>query len=303
MKVGEKMFLQPTWRGTFRAILYLLPALIILGTFNIYPIIKSFLISLYTDYDFYNNIVHSYGISNFTYLFKDPKFGKSLINTFLFVAGVVPISIIISLAIALLINSVSKFKGFFRTVYFLPFVTSVVAVAIVWSWIFHSDYGLLNYFLGFFGIDPIEWLTDPNFALPALIILSIWKGLGFNIIILLAGLQTIDKQYYMAARVDGASRWHRFTGVTLPMLSPTLFFLSIISIINTFKVFDEVFALFGGRPGPGNSTLTVVYYVFQKFYEEWEFGIASAATFILFVIIFIFTIIQLILGKRFVHYN
>lgn len=294
---------RPTGRSTFKAFLYLLPALLILVTFNIYPIIKSFLISLYTDYDFYNDIVHQYGFGNFIALFKDPKFATSLLNTFIFVAGVVPASIIISLGISLLLNSGIKFQGFFRTIYFLPFVTSVVAVAIVWGWIFHSDYGLLNYFLGLFGINPINWLTDPTYAMPALIILSIWKGLGFNIIIFLAGLQTINPQYYMAARIDGASAWERFKGVTIPMLSPTLFFVSIISIINTFKVFDEVFALFGGRPGPGNSTLTVVYYVYQKFYEEWEFGLASAATFVLFIIIFIFTIVQLLVGKKFVHYD
>lgn len=297
------MHLRPSWKSTYRAFLYLLPALLILVTFNIYPIIKSFLISLYTDYDFYNDTVNAYGIENYVNLFKDPKFTMGLINTLVFVISVVPISIVLSLAIAIWLNSIKRLQGFFRTVYFLPFVTSVVAVAIVWSWIFHSEYGLLNYFLGIFGIDSIAWLTDPAFSMPALVILSVWKSLGFNIIILLAGLQTINKNYYMAARVDGASRWNRFKSVTLPLLSPTLFFISIISIINNFKVFDEIFALFGGRPGPGNSTLTIVYYVYQKFYEEWEFGLASAATFVLFIIIFLFTIIQLVVGKKFVHYH
>lgn len=297
------MIQKPTWKSTLKGYLYLLPALLILIVFNIYPIIKSFLMSFYTDYDFFNDIVYEYGFDNFIQLFNDPNFIQGLTNTGIYVLGVVPISIILSLGIAVLLNSKIKFSNLFRTIYFLPFVTSVVAVAIVWSWIFHSDYGLLNYFLGWFGIDPIEWLNDPNYAMPALIILSIWKGLGFNIIIFLAGLQNIGDQYYLAAKVDGASPWARFKNITLPLLSPTLFFVSIISIINAFKVFDEIFALFNGRPGPANSALTVVYYIYQKFYEEWEFGLASAAAFVLFIIIFIFTIIQLIVGKRFVHHN
>ncbi|SER56886.1 multiple sugar transport system permease protein [Gracilibacillus ureilyticus] len=294
---------KPTWNSTLKAFLYLLPALLILIVFNIYPIIKSFLMSFYTEYDFYNDIVYKYGLSNFSDILNDPNFIKAVINTTVFVIGVVPISIITSLAIAVMLNSKVKGLSFFRTIYFLPFVTSVVAVAIVWSWIFHSDYGLLNYFLGWFGIDPIQWLTDPTYSMPALIILSVWKGLGFNIIIFLAGLQNINRQYYLAAQVDGASAWHRFLSVTLPLLSPTMFFISIISIINAFKVFDEIFALFNGTAGPANSTLTVVYYVYQKFYEEWEFGLASAAAFVLFIIVFLFTLIQLSLGKKFVHYQ
>ncbi|WP_100374717.1 carbohydrate ABC transporter permease [Bacillus sp. FJAT-45037] len=295
--------MRPTKKSTFKAFLYLLPALIILGTFNIYPIIRSFLMSFYTDYDFFNDEVFAYGFDNFVYLWNDPAFHRSVWNTIIFVLGVVPASIAISLVIAMLLSSKIKFRSLFRTIYFLPFVTSVVAVAIVWRWIFHSDYGLMNYFLGFVGIDPIRWLTDPTYAMPALIILSIWKGLGFNIIIFLAGLQNIDRQYYLAAKVDGASKWEQFKTITLPLLSPTMFFVSIISIINSFKVFDEIFALFGGQPGPGGSTLTVVYYVYQKFYEEWQFGIASAAAYILFMIIFLFTLVQLYIGKKKVHYN
>lgn len=297
------MMIKPTWKSTLKAYLYLLPALIILIPFNIYPIMKSFLMSFYVDYDYFANIVHAYGVDHFIAIFQDPNFIKALINTIIFVVGVVPLSIILSLGISMLLNSKIKFLRFFRTIYFLPYVTSVVAVAIVWGWIFHSDYGLLNFFLGFFGIDPIKWVTDPAYAMPSLIILSIWKGLGFNIIIFLAGLQNIDEQYYFAAEVDGASAWHRFTSVTLPLLSPTMFFVSIISIINGFKVFDEIFALFGGRPGPANSALTVVYYVYQKFYEEWQFGLASTAAFILFMIVFIFTLVQLLIGRKFVHYN
>lgn len=293
---------KPSLKSTMKAFLYLFPALLIIGVFNIYPIIKSLAISFYTDYDYFKDIVYQRGLANYLFVLKDPDFWLSMKNTFVFVIGVVSLSIIISLGIAMLLNAKISFRGIFRTIYFIPFVTSVVAVSIVWRWIFHTEYGLLNYFLGFFGVTPIEWLTDPKWAMPALIILSIWKGLGYNIIIFLAGLQNVNEQYYLAARIDGANAWQRFKNITVPLLSPTTFFISIVSIINSFKVFDEVFALFGGRPGPAYSALTVVYYIFEKFYGEWEFGLASAAAYMLFIVIFIFTLIQLYVGKRKVTY-
>lgn len=293
---------QPTLKNTLKALLYLAPALIILGVFNIYPIIKSFLMSFYSDYDFFKDIVHEYGFDNFEYIFQDHEFWTAVKNTFIFVLGVVPLSILISLGIAMLLNSNIKLRGLFRSIYFIPFVTSVVAVSIVWRWIYHTEYGIMNYFLGFFGIDPIKWLTDPKWSMPALIIMSIWKGLGYNIIIFLAGLQNIDKQYYLAAQIDGARPFKRFLNITVPLLSPTTFFVSIVAIINNFKVFDEIYALFDGKPGPAYSAQTIVYYIYEKFYNEWEFGIASAAAYVLFIIIFIFTLVQLYIGKRRVNY-
>ncbi len=294
--------IQPTMKKTMKAALYLIPALLIIGTFSIYPIIKSFFMSFYTDYDYFKDLVFARGFDNYKEIFQDPEFWKSLSNTLIFVIGVVPLSIIISLFIATLLNQKIKFRGLFRTIYFLPFVTSVVAVSIVWRWIFHSQYGVLNYFLGLFGISPINWLSDPNWAMPSLIILAIWKGLGYNIIIFLAGLQNINQQYYLAAKIDGAGAWERFKNITVPLLSSTTFFISIVSIINSFKVFDEVYALFGGQPGPAGSAETIVYYIYNKFYGEWNFGVASAAAYVLFLIIFIFTLIQLYVGKKKVNY-
>lgn len=289
-------------KDTAKAFLYLFPALLIIGVFVVYPMIKSFLMSFYADYDFFNDVVYRYGLDNFIYLWNDEVFHQALKNTFIFVLGVVPISILLSLWIALMLNSITVLSKFFRTIYFIPFVTSVVAVSIVWRWIFHSNYGIMNYFLGLFGIDPIQWLTSTEWAMPALIILSIWKGLGYNIIIFLAGLQTIGDSYYNAARIDGAKRWDRFLHVTVPQLAPTTFFITIISIINSFKVFDEIYALFDGQAGPSNSALTVVYYVFNKFYGEWDFGVASAAAYVLFLIIFIFTLIQFYISKKKITY-
>ncbi len=293
---------KPTMKKTMKAILYLIPALLIIGTFSFYPIIKSFFMSFYTDYDYFKDLVFARGLDNYTFIFQDPEFWKSLQNTLIFVIGVVPLSIIISLVIATFLNQKIKFRGLFRTIYFIPFVTSVVAVSIVWRWIFHSQYGVLNYALGFLGISPIKWLSDPDWAMPSLIILAVWKGLGYNIIIFLSGLQNIDKQYYLAAKIDGAGAWQRFKNITVPLLSSTTFFISIVSIINSFKVFDEIFALFGGQPGPAGSAETIVYYIYNKFYGEWNFGVASAAAYVLLFIIFIFTLIQLYVGKKKVNY-
>ena len=293
---------KPTMKKTMKAILYLIPALLIIGTFSFYPIIKSFFMSFYTDYDYFKDLVFARGLDNYKFIFQDPEFWKSLQNTLIFVIGVVPLSIIISLVIATFLNQKIKFRGLFRTIYFIPFVTSVVAVSIVWRWIFHSQYGVLNYALGFLGISPIKWLSDPDWAMPSLIILAVWKGLGYNIIIFLSGLQNIDKQYYLAAKIDGAGAWERFKNITVPLLSSTTFFISIVSVINSFKVFDEVFALFGGQPGPAGSAETIVYYIYNKFYGEWNFGVASAAAYVLLFVIFIFTLIQLYIGKKKVNY-
>ncbi|MFT8871873.1 MAG: sugar ABC transporter permease [Sporolactobacillus sp.] len=285
------------WRQTLRAFLYLAPALIILTIFSIYPIIKSFLMSFYTQYNYFTDVVTARGFGNYLSIFSDPEFWLSLRNTAIFVVGVVPVSVALSLVIAVLLNQNIHFRGLFRTIYFIPFVTSVVAVSVVWRWIFHSQYGLLNFFLGFFGVSPIRWLDDPTWALPALIILAIWKSLGYNIVIFLAGLQTIDSHYYLAARIDGASPWQRFIHITLPMLAGTTLFVSIIAVIGAFKVFDEIYALFNGSPGPVNSAETVVFYIYNKFYVQNQYGIASAASYVLFLIIFILTLVQLKLGS------
>lgn len=289
-------------KSTAKAALYLLPMLVITITFNIWPIINSFLMSLYTKYDFYTDKVSAWGFDNFVYLWNDPDFHLALRNTLVFVVGVVPITVILSLIIALLLNQVKIISGFFRTVYFLPFVTSTVAIAMVWNWMFHSNYGLINYFMGWFGIHPINWLTDPHYALLALIIMSIWKSLGFNIILFLVGLNNIDHGYYEAAEIDGANARQRFWNITIPMLSPITFLVSVNGIIGSFKVFDEIFALFQGTPGPGKADLTIVYYLYQKFYTEYKYPIAAASGVVLFFLILLVTLVQLWYSRKHVHY-
>ena len=289
-------------KSTAKAALYLLPMLVITITFNIWPIINSFLMSLYTKYDFYTDKVSAWGFDNFVYLWNDPDFHLAVRNTLVFVVGVVPITVILSLIIALLLNQVKIISGFFRTVYFLPFVTSTVAIAMVWNWMFHSNYGLINYFMGWFGIHPINWLTDPHYALLALIIMSIWKSLGFNIILFLVGLNNIDHGYYEAAEIDGANARQRFWNITIPMLSPITFLVSVNGIIGSFKVFDEIFALFQGTPGPGKADLTIVYYLYQKFYTEYKYPIAAASGVELFFLILLVTLVQLWYSRKHVHY-
>lgn len=291
-----------TMKSTVKALLYMAPMLAVIMTFNIYPIFRSFMMSFYTDYNFFQNTVNSYGIDNFVTIFNDAQFWLAIRNTFIFVLGVVPTSIVLSLGIALMLNKISFLSGFFRSIYFLPFVTSTVAISIVWSWIYHGRYGLMNYFLAQFGIDPIAFLTNPDYAMLALVVMAVWRGLGFNIILFLVGLNNIDENYYAAAKIDGAKEMGRFFNITVPLLGPTTFLVSVMGVINSFKVFDEVYALFQSRPGPARSALTVVYYIFQKFYEENQFGIAAAAGIVLFLIILVFTLIQMAFNKKFVHY-
>lgn len=292
---------KPSWKSTFQSLLYLAPALILIGIFNIYPIFKSLAMSFYTDYNIFTGEVKSYGLGNFSQIFADPNFFRAIKNTFFFVLGVVPISIVISLAIAILLNRIPKLSDFFRSVYFLPFVTSTVAVSIVWNWLYHTRFGLINYFLSFVGVDPIAWLTDPNYSIMALVIMSVWKGLGYNIILFLVGLNNINKTYYQAAEVDGAKSWQQFTNITVPLLSPYILLVSIIGVINSFKVFTEVYSLFAGRPGPAGSALTMVFYIYEKFYTEYQYGVASAAGIVLFLIILVFTLLQRLISNRFVH--
>ncbi len=291
----------PTIKSSLKAYLYLLPALSVMTLFTIYPLIKSFIMSFYGKYNYFKDIVYSYSLDNYKEVLQDPTFWKAMGNTLIFVLGVVPISIVLSILIALMLNSKIRFRGIFRTCFFMPYVTSLVAVSIVWRWIYHKDYGLLNYILSIFGIHHIAWLDDPNFAMLALIILAIWKNIGYNVIIFLAGLQTIDKQYEISAQIDGAGYFKRVWHIIIPLLAPTTLFVTIVSLIGSFKVFDEVYALFsygGNVAGPSDSALTVVFYIFRKFYGEWNFGMAAAASFILFLVIMIFTALQFWYSKR-----
>ncbi|MCM0646901.1 sugar ABC transporter permease [Clostridium swellfunianum] len=282
--------------------LYLLPSLIITTLFQIYPVAKMLAMSFYTKFDYIRDIVYKRGFDNFTYVLTDSDFYMALKNTVLYVLISVPLSIGLALFIAVLLNQNIKLRSFFRSVYFLPFVTSTIAISVGWKWIFNTDAGLINYILGSLGFQTHSFLRDSRFTMPLLILLSIWKGLGYDVVIILAGLQNIDDRYYYAAKVDGASSFKVFREITLPLLSPIIFFLSITSIIRGFKIFDEIFVLYDRGAGPLNSGMTIVYYIFNKFYMNWQFSVASAASFILLVIILVFTIFQFYIAKKKVHY-
>jgi multiple sugar transport system permease protein len=230
-------------------------------------------------------------------------FIKAIWNTIYYVLLSTPITILFALLIALLLNRKLYGKTIFRTVYFIPFVTSVVAISLVWQWIF-NDNGLLNYILTQIGFSKIPWLKDQKFTIPTVAIISIWKMVGYYAIIFLAGLQNIDKTYYEAAEVDGATPFQKFQFITLPLLSPTTFFIIIVAMIGAFKVFDEIFILYVGMPGPyNNSGMTMVYYVFDMFYVQQRMGRASAAAYVLFGIILLFTILQMRSSRSRIYYE
>jgi len=248
------------------------------------------------------------GWDNFRQAFRDPDFSKALLNTLTYVGISVPVTLILALLIATLLNQAVFGRALFRLVNFLPYITPVVAITMVWQWIYDRDFGLLNYFLSsiakLFGaqFSLFDWLNDARLALPALIIMNVWRFVGYQALILLAGMQGIDREYYEAARVDGASGFQVWRRITIPLLSPQIFFVFIISMIGSFKIFEEVLILFMG-PGPQKSALTIVYYVFTKAFDSGHYGLASAASVILFAIIFALSLFQLTVVQRRVHYE
>ncbi len=278
------------------AYFFIAPALIHLLVFALIPILFAFYISLHKWHLFIPGR-EFVGFTNYTNIFSnDPVFWNALKNTAVFVALTVPIGIILSLAIASLLNTRIRGTNFFRTIYFLPVVVSTVAISIAWQWTFHLEFGLLNYFLSFFGIQKINWLQSTVGAMLAIVIVTTWKGLGYQIIIFLAGLQGIPQHLYEAAEVDGASRWKRFWRITLPMLRPTLYFLIITSVISSFQVFTVVYMLTQG--GPLESTDVVGYHIYKDAFEDYTMGYASAQAFILFAVILVITVIQVKLMSR-----
>ena len=279
-------------KKSFKGYLYLLPSIIIMICFTLYPLVRAIIMSFLGNYSIINDGYTSIGFENYQALFSDPDFGKSLMNTAIYVICVVPASIILSLLFAVLINSCKKLKALFQTIYFLPYVTSVIAIGIVWRWMFNSNYGLINYVLSIFGIEPIQWLNLPEYAMPALIIFAIWKSMAFNILIFLAGLQTIPEDLYRAARIDSTPRFRVFTRITVPSLAPMIVYSSVIGMIGAFKVYNEVFSLFQGKAGPANSAMTIVYYIYDKFYNSYKYGVAAAGSVVLFLIILALTQIQ-----------
>jgi len=290
------------WKGSLQAYLYLLPALVILGAFTFYPLFSSFFLSLHEGPITNPNKVYK-GLALYQKLWHDRKFWQALRNTVYYAGVSVPATMILALFVAVLLNTKIRLRGFFRTAFFLPYITPTVAAAIVWQWIFDRDYGLFNSFLNVFGIASQDWINSPALAMPMVILFSIWKYLGFQVVIFLAGLQNISQEYTDAALIDGANAWQRFWRVTLPLLSPVAFFVLIISMIGAFKVFDEIFVIFHGGAGPLNSAMTVMIFFYQTAFVRFKMGYASAIAYALFALILVFTVVQMWLAKRRVHYG
>lgn len=276
------------------------PALMILAVFFFLPVLAAFVMSL-TDFDLYAltdlDNLRFVGFRNYADLLHEPLFWKSLGNTFYFVLLGVPLSLGLSLGAAMLVNSkVARFRNFFRTVYFAPVVTTLVAVAVVWRYILHTRYGFLNYMLSFVGIDAVDWQGDPHWAMPSIVLLAVWKNFGYNMIILLAALQGIPEDLYEAARIDGASGWQLFAHVTVPSLAPVLTLVSILTMTGYFQLFAEPYVMTEG--GPLQSTLSVLYFMYEEGFKWWSLGRASAVAFLLFVLMFAITLLQLRLSRR-----
>jgi multiple sugar transport system permease protein len=279
---------------------FLSPILIGMLVLSVGPILVSFIAS-FTQWDIVSP-PQWVGAGNYKEIVSSDLFWQVLRNTFYYVALAVPLTIILSLFLAIAVNRKLKGIGLFRTVYFLPVVTSMVAVAIVWGWLYNPEYGLINYVLrSWFGVQGPAWLRDPNWAMPAMIIVGVWKALGYNMMIFLAGLQSVPDEYYEAARLDGANTRQRFFSITLPMLTPTIFFVLVVTLIGSFQVFEQTYIL--TRGGPANATLTISYFIFQNAFQFFRMGYASALAYVLFAIVFVLTLIQLRYQKKWVFYQ
>ena len=290
----------PEWRAGRAGWLFIAPAIVLIGVFFFLPVAASLLLSI-TDFDLYSVAnpanVRMVGARNYVDLMHNPTFWLALKNTFYFALVGGPLTVATSLGAALLLNAkVVRFKTFFRTVYFLPFVTTLVAVAIVWRYLYHPQYGFLNYALGAVGIHPIDWLGDPRWAMPAIILLAVWKNFGYNMLIFIAGLQAVPEDLYEAAALDGAGAVRQFWHVTLPNLAPTFLFVGVVTMIGYFQLFAEPYVMTTG--GPLGATTSLVLFMYQEGFRWWRLGVAASIAFLLFIIILVWTALQLRLERR-----
>ena len=289
---------EPATAQTRAAYIFLAPAALLISVFFVIPVLASLLLSL-TDFDIYAvaslGNARFVGAANYLRLVHDPVFWKALVNTFYFALVGRPLTVAASLGAALLLSSkLVRWQGFFRTIYFAPFVTTLVAVAIVWKYLYHPQNGLLNFALGRLGVHRIDWLGDPHWAMPAIIVMSVWKHFGYNMLIFVAALQSVPQELYEAAELDGAGPVKRFWHITVPMLGPALAFVGIVTMIGYFQLFSEPYVMTQG--GPLRATTSVVLYMYEEGFRWWRMGFAAAIAFVLFVIIAIATMIQ----RRFV---
>jgi len=274
---------------------FLAPALILIGVFFFVPVFAGLVMS-FTDFDIYAigspSTIRFMGFANYRQVLTDPEFWHALRNTLYFVVVGGPLSVLTSLVAALLVNAkLARAKGLFRTIFFTPVVTTMVAVAIVFRYLLHPHYGLVNQALGVLHLGPVDWLGDPHWSMPAIVLLAVWKNFGYNMLIFIAGLQAIPEDLYEAAELDGAGGWARFRHVTLPSLAPTFLFVGVMTMIGQFQIFAEPYVMTQG--GPLRSTVSVVMLMYEQGFRWWRMGYATAIAFVLFVIMMIATLIQM----------
>ncbi|MGG1634008.1 sugar ABC transporter permease [Paenibacillus sp. FSL K6-3182] len=280
--------------------LFILPIVAGYIIFLFGPIVYAFVMS-FTNWSLFGNTAYI-GLENYIYAMRDdPVFWDTVVNTVYFSAGLVPLNIVLSLLLAMLLKRKIWGIGLFRTAIFTPVVVSLVVWGIVWKFIFSTDGGLVNLLIRTFGGTEIAWLFSETWTMPTVIVVSALKGVGMNMVIFLAALHDVPKDYYEASKIDGASRWETFKSITLPMITPAVFMITIITVIGSLKVFGQIYVMTGG--GPGTSTYVMVFYIFKQAFRSYEFGYASALAFILFSIILVLTLIQWKLRKRWVHYE
>ncbi|KEZ52187.1 carbohydrate ABC transporter permease [Metabacillus indicus] len=283
-------------RGKITPYLFLLPGCIILGAFIFYPMLQAIWLS-FTNYNMVTE-AEFIGTENYQNLFEDELFWKVLGQTLLYLVIVVPALVILPIFIAILVNQQIRGIAFFRSAYYIPVVTSMVVVGITWKWVY-ADQGVLNYFLESLGIigEPVHWLTSTSTSIFAVMAVTVWKGLGYYMVIYLAGLQAIPGDLYEAADIDGASKWKQIIHITIPLLMPSIMIVTIMSSISAMKVFEEIYVMTGG--GPLNSTKTLVFYIYQEAFENLKMGYASAGGVILFLITLVFSILNIkFMNKR-----
>ena len=290
---------QKGWRQLPVVMLFIGPSLAALILFLLGPLIVSLGISL-TSWDLLTPPRYI-GLANYSELFHSSDVRDALSHTLFFIVGYLPTVLVLGLGLALLLNRPLRGLSLYRTAFFMPVVSSWVAVSLMWKWLLNPAFGLVNYLLGLLHLYQPGWWADPHWAMPAVIIASVWKDVGFVMVLLLAGLQGIDRSFYEAAQIDGAGAWARFRYVTVPLLSPSIFFVTVISLINSFQVFDQVWVMTGG--GPGGASSVIVEHIVRNAFSYGRMGYASALSWVLFVVIFAITAMQFAAQRRWVHYG
>lgn len=299
VEISQAQLRRKRLREASTGYLYLVPSITILVCFWFLPAFYAFLISFFR-WDFMNPVKTFVGLGNYLSLLISAEFWRVMLNTVYYMVGSIPTAMFLALVLALALNEKIRFLAFFRSSIFAPVISCIIAMSAVWLWMYDPINGLLNYFLQLVGFNPMQWLSDTKTAMLSLIIMDIWKHTGYDMIIYLAGLQSIPEESYEAAKIDGAGRWERFRHITWPLLAPTTLFILIISVIRRFQVFSMVHTMTQG--GPAGATDVIVYYLYEKAFQDFNMGYAFAISYILFIVILAATLIQWKVGAKKVHY-